>query len=188
MNLVPIDLVPEALGRLPDGGAGHDHADEPGETEPGETEPGDRLEWEDTMQEVNRRSTADNTHWMLVDRGPGKVNGEIDWRFEVGDRVKIRLVNEMDSDHPMPHPIHIHGAGRFLVLTRDAIPEENLVWKDTVLVRTGQVVDILLDVSNPGRWMMHCHIAEHVTTGMMFSFQVDPRPQPPQAQPQEGGR
>ena len=83
----------------------------------------------------------------------------------------------------MPHPIHIHGAGRFLVLTRDGVPEENLVWKDTVLVRTGEVVDIVLDVSNPGRWMVHCHIAEHVTTGMMFSFQVDPRPQVPQPQP-----
>ena len=36
----------------------------------------------------------------------------IDWRFRVGDDVKIRLVNEMDSDHPMHHPVHIHGAGR----------------------------------------------------------------------------
>ncbi|HEX6400207.1 MAG TPA: multicopper oxidase family protein [Actinomycetota bacterium] len=178
MNLVPIELVPEALERVADGSSAHEHGDEPGETETG-----DRLEWEDTMQEVNRRSTADNTHWMLVDRRTGNVNHAIDWRFEVGDRVKIRLVNEMDSDHPMPHPIHIHGAGRFLVLARDGIPEENLVWKDTVLVRTGEVVDIVLDVSNPGRWMVHCHIAEHVTTGMMFSFQVDPRPQVPQPQP-----
>jgi hypothetical protein len=23
------------------------------------------------------------------------------WQFTVGDRVKIRLVNEIDSDHPM---------------------------------------------------------------------------------------
>jgi FtsP/CotA-like multicopper oxidase with cupredoxin domain len=29
-----------------------------------------------------------------------------------------------------------------------------------VLVRTGQVVDILFDVTNPGLWMAHCHIAE----------------------------
>ncbi len=61
--------------------------------------------------------------------------------------MKIRLVNEMDSDHPMPHPFHIHGAGRFLVLARDGVPEPNLVWKDTVLVRTGETVDILLDVT-----------------------------------------
>jgi len=41
-----------------------------------------------------------------------------------------------------------------------------------VLVRTGEIVDILLDVTNPGRWMAHCHIAEHHESGMMFSFNV----------------
>jgi FtsP/CotA-like multicopper oxidase with cupredoxin domain len=35
-------------------------------------------------------------------------------------------------------------------------------------------VDILLDVTNPGRWMAHCHIAEHHESGMMFSFDVLP--------------
>jgi len=95
-----------------------------------------------------------------------------DTGYTVGDRVKLRLVNEMDSDHPMHHPFHLHGAGRFLVLSRDGVPEPNLVWKDTVLVRTGQTVDILFDVSNPGLWMAHCHIAEHMQSGMMFSFNV----------------
>jgi FtsP/CotA-like multicopper oxidase with cupredoxin domain len=87
--------------------------------------------------------------------------------------VKIRLVNEMDSDHPMPHPFHVHGAGRFVILSRDGVDEPNLVWKDTVLVRTGETVDILLDVTNPGTWMAHCHIAEHHESGMMLSFNVD---------------
>jgi FtsP/CotA-like multicopper oxidase with cupredoxin domain len=82
----------------------------------------------------------------------------------------------MDSDHPMHHPFHLHGAGRFLVLARDGAPEPNLVWKDTVLVRTGQTVDILFDVSNPGLWMAHCHIAEHMQSGMMFSFAVARQP------------
>jgi hypothetical protein len=31
-----------------------------------------------------------------------------------------------------------------------------------VLVRTGETVDILFDVTNPGLWMAHCHIAEHM--------------------------
>ena len=66
------------------------------------------------------------------------------------------------------------GPGRFLILARDAVVEPNLVWKDTVLVRTGETVDILLDVTNPGRWMAHCHIAEHHESGMMFSFNVEP--------------
>jgi FtsP/CotA-like multicopper oxidase with cupredoxin domain len=131
------------------------------------------IEWEDDMVDVNRLTTPANMRWQLVDRSDGAVNAAIDWRFRVGDQVKIRLVNEMDSDHPMPHPFHIHGAGRFLILARDHVPEPNLVWKDTVLVRTGETVDILLDVTNPGVWMAHCHNAEHHESGMMFTFQVD---------------
>ncbi|HEY3089245.1 MAG TPA: multicopper oxidase family protein [Jatrophihabitantaceae bacterium] len=133
----------------------------------------DGIEWEDDMVEVNRLTTTANMHWKLVDPTSGAANEAIDWRFTVGDRVKIRLVNEMDSDHPMHHPFHLHGAGRFLVLARDGVAEPNLVWKDTVLVRTGQTVDILFDVTNPGLWMAHCHIAEHMQSGMMFSFTVD---------------
>jgi len=132
----------------------------------------DGLEWEDLMPDINRASDSHNMIWKLVDRDTGLANGEIDWAFTVGDRVKIRLVNDLDQDHPMHHPFHVHGAGRFLVLSRDGEPNPNLVWKDTVLVRANETVDILLDVSNPGQWMAHCHIAEHNQSGMMFSFPV----------------
>jgi FtsP/CotA-like multicopper oxidase with cupredoxin domain len=169
----------EAQGHGQHGGHGgrsehgyHGHHHQHGEPEHGhDTAQG--IEWEDDMVEVNRMTTPANMRWKLVDRETGAENAQIDWTFHVGDQVKLRLVNEMDSDHPMPHPFHVHGAGRFLVLARDDVVEPNLVWKDTVLVRTGETVDILLDVTNPGRWMAHCHIAEHHESGMMFSFNVD---------------
>jgi FtsP/CotA-like multicopper oxidase with cupredoxin domain len=141
---------------------GHEHATARG------------IEWEDDMVDVNRITTPANMKWSFVDRETGAVNHAIAWEFRVGDQVKLRLVNEMDSDHPMHRPFHIHGAGRFVVLARDGVAEQNLVWKDTVLVRTGETVDILLDVTNPGVWMAHCHIAEHHESGMMFSFNVAP--------------
>jgi FtsP/CotA-like multicopper oxidase with cupredoxin domain len=159
MKLVPSDSAPEsAAGESERGHGAHDHAD--------------GLEWEDLMPEINRQTNTGNMVWQLVDRETGAENADISWAFKVGDRVKIRLANEMDQDHPMHHPFHIHGAGRFLILARDGESEENLVWKDTVLLRAGQTVDILLDVSNPGLWMAHCHIAEHTESGMMFSFDV----------------
>jgi FtsP/CotA-like multicopper oxidase with cupredoxin domain len=133
---------------------------------------GDGIEWEDDMAQLSPRTTPANTRWTLRDRTTGGDAEPVGWTFAVGDRVKIRLVNEMDSDHPMHHPFHLHGAGRFLVLSRDGVPEPNLVWKDTVLLRTGQTVDILFDVTNPGLWMAHCHIPEHMASGMMFSFEV----------------
>jgi FtsP/CotA-like multicopper oxidase with cupredoxin domain len=40
----------------------------------------------------------------------------------------------------------------------------------------GQTVDILLDAANPGKWMAHCHIAEHLESGMHMMFRVDPAP------------
>jgi FtsP/CotA-like multicopper oxidase with cupredoxin domain len=147
-----------------------DHATTPHRHHGSET-----IEWEDDMVALNRQTNATNMIWQLIDRDTGDKNADISWRFTVGDRVKIRLVNEMDSDHPMPHPFHVHGAGRFIVLARNGGPEANFVWKDTVLVFAGDTVDILLDVTNPGLWMAHCHIAEHNQAGMMFSFEVLPR-------------
>jgi predicted ATPase/FtsP/CotA-like multicopper oxidase with cupredoxin domain len=132
----------------------------------------DGIEWEDTMPEMNLMSDRSNMSWKIVDTADQAVNHAISWTFHVGDRVKIRLDNSTGSDHEMHHPFHIHGAGRFLILARDGAPEANLVWKDTVLVRAGEVVDILFDVTHPGRWMAHCHIAEHNESGMMFNFDV----------------
>jgi FtsP/CotA-like multicopper oxidase with cupredoxin domain len=159
MELVPV-VTAAPTTEHHDAGPGHAH------------DTGDGLEWEDLMPDINRATDSTNMHWHIVDRDTGDQNHAITWAFTVGDRVKIRLVNEMESDHPMHHPFHIHGAGRFLVLARDNRPEPNLVWKDTVLVPAGSTVDILLDVSNPGLWMAHCHIAEHAQNGMMFSFDV----------------
>jgi len=187
MKLLPASVVAT-------GGGGHEHHHGNGERHEGDhghghhghtVEHGERhghsghdaapgIEWEDDMVEVNRMTTPANMRWKLVDGDTRAENAQIDWTFRVGDKVKLRLVNEMDSDHPMPHPFHVHGAGRFLILARDDVIEPNLVWKDTVLVRTGETVDILLDVTNPGRWMAHCHIAEHHESGMMFSFNVLP--------------
>lgn len=175
MKLLPAQLVDQAEAH------GHEH--QAHEHDADHAEHGDDghdhvhvhaggIEWEDDMVEVNRMTTAANMRWKLVDRDTGDENGGIKWRFRVGDRIKIRLLNEMAGDHPMHHPFHVHGAGRLLILARDGEVEQNLVWKDTVLVPAGQTVDVLLDVTNPGLWMAHCHIAEHHESGMMFSFEV----------------
>jgi FtsP/CotA-like multicopper oxidase with cupredoxin domain len=131
------------------------------------------IEWNDGMPMMNWLSTGEQVTWILRDRDTGAENGEIDWRFKVGDVVKIRIFNDPESFHPMNHPIHIHGQ-RFLVLSVDGVEQENLVWKDTAIVPVGSTVDFLVEMSNPGEWMMHCHIAEHLSAGMMFGFTVEP--------------
>ena len=129
------------------------------------------------MVEVNRMTTPANMRWKLVDRddaAPRTPRSTGASGSATGSRSAWST--RWTPTIPMHHPFHVHGAGRFLVLSRDGVAEPNLVWKDTVLVRTGETVDILLDVTNPGLWMAHCHIAEHHESGMMFSFHVDPSP------------
>src|ERR671910_1217720 len=140
MKLLASDLVTQAAGHDP-AAMEHDAVhDDHGEDHGGHGDHGeghgahgerhgrgtaDGIEWEDDMVEVNRLTTAANVHWKFVDRTSGADSAAIDWRFTVGDRVKIRLVNEMESDHPMHHPFHVHGARPFLVLARDGITEPN---------------------------------------------------------------
>jgi FtsP/CotA-like multicopper oxidase with cupredoxin domain len=130
------------------------------------------VEWSGTMPMMNWASTGRQVRWILRDPDTGQDNMDLEWRLRRGEPVHIRLVNERRSVHAMQHPIHLHGQ-RFLVLAVNGEPNINLAWKDTVLVPAGGVVDILLDPSNPGRWMAHCHIAEHLSAGMMMGFTVN---------------
>lgn len=131
----------------------------------------DGIEWEDSMPQMNAMMGKGQVQWKLVDEETSTENMDIDWEFKVGDISKIRVINDKTSAHPMQHPIHFHGQ-RFLVLSMDGVPNDNLVWKDTVLIPTGSTADLLFDMSNPGDWMFHCHIAEHLTNGMMGMFRV----------------
>lgn len=133
---------------------------------------GDVLEWEDTMAGMNTQSDSSMMEWKLVDKASGKANMDIkDWNFQVGDKVKIRIWNDPRSMHPMQHPVHFHGQ-RLMVLSTNGVRNENPVWVDTTLVAKGDTVDILLEVTNPGTWVAHCHILEHAESGMMLSYTV----------------
>ena len=130
------------------------------------------VEWSGTMPMMNWVTNPAQVHWILRDPDSGRENMAIDWHFRLGEVVKIRLANERGVLHGMQHPIHLHGQ-RFLVLNLNGRPNSNLVWKDTVLLPLGTTADILVEMSNPGRWMIHCHIAEHLEAGMHMVFTVE---------------
>jgi FtsP/CotA-like multicopper oxidase with cupredoxin domain len=130
------------------------------------------MEWNDAMPMMNYMSTGANVTWFIRDIETGRSNMDIRWSFRVGDVVKLRVSNQPISLHPMHHPIHIHGQ-RFLVLERDGVRNTNFVWKDTAVIPLGSVVDLLVEMSNPGDWMVHCHVSEHLETGMKFVFRVE---------------
>jgi len=130
------------------------------------------VEWTGTMPVMNWATTGREVAWTIREPATGAENDEISWHFRVGDVVKIRVHNDRGAWHAMQHPLHIHGQ-RFLVLEQDGVVNTNLAWKDTVLLPVGSTTDILLELSNPGRWMVHCHIAEHLESGMKFVFEVE---------------
>lgn len=131
------------------------------------------VDWNDGMSMMNWVATGREVQWVLRDPDTGKENMDVDWKFRRGDVVKIRVFNDPASSHAMQHPLHLHGQ-RFLVVSRDGVPSANLVWKDTAIIPAGETVDLLVDMANPGRWMVHCHVAEHLGAGMMSVFTVEP--------------
>src|SRR5436190_5744550 len=125
------------------------------------------------MTNTNWLYTDKHVHWILSDEATGKENMDIEWHVAQGSVVKLRIFNDPKSFHPMQHPIHLHGQ-RMLVVARDGVKTRNLVWKDTAIIPVGSSVDLLIDASNPGAWMLHCHIAEHLQSDMMAVLHVDP--------------
>ncbi len=136
------------------------------------------VEWVSTMPEMNWPLTPREVRWILRDGITGLENGHIDWRFRQGDLVRLRVRNEREVLHAMQHPVHIHGQ-RFLVLSLNGVPQTNLAWKDTFLLPVGWTAELLVEMSNPGDWMIHCHISEHLEAGMQTVFRVEPAEGPP---------
>ncbi|GMB01545.1 multicopper oxidase family protein [Pelosinus sp. IPA-1] len=84
--------------------------------------------------------------------------------------VKIRLWNkDVTTAEKMDHPIHIHGTA-FQIVSLNGRKPDRETWKDTVNVPAGEYVDIAFTMTNPGTWMLHCHILDHEDGGMMTSI------------------
>jgi Multicopper oxidase len=80
--------------------------------------------------------------------------GELEGGSRIGARYRHTTPEMAAQGHASGQlPRNARPPGRRLA--RDGVAEPNLVWKDTVLVRTGPTVDVLFDVTNPGLWMAH---------------------------------
>ena len=92
-----------------------------------------------------------------------------------GERVRLRLIGIGQFVHPM----HLHGVP-FKIVATDGhpVPEAAQLTKDTVSVAPGERYDIEFVASEPGQWMLHCHILHHTTNdnvepgGLMLMINV----------------
>lgn len=81
-------------------------------------------------------------------------------------RVYDRDMMGMMMGHDMEHSVHLHGT-TFQVLAINGRAPASEVWKDTVPIPTHGYVDLAFVMTNPGDWMLHCHIIDHEDGGMM---------------------
>ncbi|TWI55469.1 FtsP/CotA-like multicopper oxidase with cupredoxin domain [Pseudomonas duriflava] len=68
------------------------------------------------------------------------------------------------------HPVHLHGL-TFKVLSSDRhriIP----YFTDTYLLGKNETARVALVADNPGKWMLHCHVIDHMETGLMGTIEV----------------
>jgi len=79
-----------------------------------------------------------------------------------GDRVRWYIVG-MGTEVDL-HTPHWHGA----TLVHDG----HRLDVTEVLPAATKTLD--LDTDNPGTWMFHCHVNDHITAGMMTTFTVNP--------------
>jgi manganese oxidase len=81
-------------------------------------------------------------------------------RVRVGERVRFRFIGTGQFIHPM----HIHG-GPFEIVETDGnpVPPGARLLKDTVLVGPGERYDVEWLAQRPGKWLLHCHINDHLT-------------------------
>ena len=58
------------------------------------------------------------------------------------------------------HPMHLHGV-RQLVIARDGMPLSDPFWVDTLNVAPGERFTVLVQATEPGVWVWHCHVLTH---------------------------
>ncbi|KAJ6478933.1 extracellular multicopper oxidase [Mycena sanguinolenta] len=86
-------------------------------------------------------------------------------------------VNNLDEG---PHPFHLHG-NKFWVMgtgpgnySGEALNSDNPLTRDTLIIQPGTWVVLRFVGNNPGVWTFHCHIAWHITAGLLLQFKIQP--------------
>ena len=122
---------------------------------------------------------ADKTVVMAGMANDVTINGKkfsmdrIDLTSQLGSTEIWDITNADSAMMGMMHPFHIHGV-QFEVVSRNgkAVTPEERGLKDTIQVNPGETVRIKVHFTEPGVFMVHCHILEHEESGMMIQLLV----------------
>ncbi len=128
------------------------------------------FEWAGAITPVDRQGKASHDFWVVNKRAwEGMTRDNIPEplaRLKLGETYIFELINVT----PMKHPIHLHGhTWTVLSSNKKTITPFHT---DTVLLEKNERVKVAFVADNPGRWMYHCHVIEHMKTGLMGYVEV----------------
>ena len=109
------------------------------------------------------RLTGDMTRYFWSINGK-KLSQSEPFEMGLGERVRIKMVNETMMEHPM----HLHGVFMELVNGNGVFAPR----KHTIIVPPAQTVELDATYQEAGTWAFHCHLFFHMATGMMALVKV----------------
>ncbi|KAF2449303.1 multicopper oxidase [Karstenula rhodostoma CBS 690.94] len=127
------------------------------------------VEWQDpTLEYVATKNTSYPSAYNLIELPKEGI-----WTYWI-------IQEPANTRVPIPHPIHLHGHD-FYVLGRgqgvfdtqnspSTLTWQNPTRRDVALLPGGGWLAIAFPTDNPGAWLMHCHIAWHVSDGLAVQF------------------
>lgn len=113
-------------------------------------------------------ATSPELEWQI--NGQGFDEHRIDAEPQLGTTELWTFVNE--SEHP--HPMHLHGCHFRVASVNGEEPHQgDRGWKDTVNVPAHGTAEVIAAFEKfPGRFVFHCHTAEHSDQSMMGLMEI----------------
>lgn len=129
------------------------------------------FEWEGAVTPADKSGKAIPKFWLMNKRAwEGMSKDSIPAPLSTLDLGKTYIFN-LKNVTQYHHPIHLHGH-TFTVLELDGKKLDEPFHTDTVLLGKNGSAKAAFVADNPGRWMYHCHVIEHMKTGLMGYIEV----------------
>ncbi|NHN36046.1 multicopper oxidase family protein [Pseudomaricurvus alcaniphilus] len=128
------------------------------------------FEWEGALTPANSDGKVDHKFWMINKRAWGHMSADHIPAPLAELSLGKTYIFELHNASPHEHPIHLHGY-TFTVIGSDK-REITPYHTDTILLAKNERARIAFVADNPGDWMYHCHVIEHMKTGLMGYIRV----------------
>ncbi|MBV1790231.1 multicopper oxidase family protein [Marinobacterium sp. D7] len=128
------------------------------------------FEWDASINPVNENGEMHPVFWTINRVAwQGMSDGHIPPPLARLERGKTYIFS-LENATQYHHPIHLHGH-TFTILDSDSRQIDSYQ-SDTALLGKYERIRVAFVADNPGRWMYHCHVVDHMKTGLMGYVEV----------------